>query len=283
MRHDFPKGTSLALIAGMYVFALCIGVRAFAWAVDVMPEVWALLVADVVMTVLIWGFGLAYENVSIYDPYWSVIPPAMFTAWALYKHCFTLPVLLLLVAVWWWGIRLTGNWVWTFKGIGHEDWRYTRYRETQSPFLFQVTNFFGLNMVPTLVVFACMLPGFGLFEAAGPANALTWAGFAICLASATLQLVADTQIHRFRAAHPGAVCDVGLWKRGRHPNYFGEVMMWWGVWLMYASLRGIDWLMLAPFAMTDLFLFISIPMMERRQLAHKPAYASYRKRTRLFI
>ena len=283
MRHDFSKGTSLALIAGMYVFALCIGVRAFAWAVDVMPELWALLVADVAMTVLIWSFGLVYENVSLYDPYWSVIPPAMFTAWALYKHCFTLPVLLLLVAVWWWGIRLTGNWVWTFKGIGHEDWRYTRYRETLSPFLFQITNFFGLNMVPMLVVFACMLPGFGLFEAAGPANALTWSGFAVCLASATLQLVADTQIHRFRAAHPGAVCDVGLWKHGRHPNYFGEIMMWWGVWLMYASLRGVDWLMLAPFAMTDLFLFISIPMMERRQLVHKPAYASYRKRTRLFI
>ena len=283
MKKHLSKGTSLALIAGMYVFALCIGVRAFAWAVDVMPEIWALLAADVAMTVLIWGFGLVYENVSVYDPYWSVIPPVMFTAWALYKHCFTLPVVLLLVAVWWWGIRLTGNWVWTFRGIGHEDWRYTRYRETQSPFLFQVTNFFGLNMVPTLVVFACMLPGFGLFEATGPANALTWAGFAICFASATLQLVADTQIHRFRAAHPGAVCDAGLWKHGRHPNYFGEVMMWWGVWLMYASLRGIDWLMLAPFAMTDLFLFISIPMMERRQLAHKPAYASYRKRTRLFI
>ena len=245
MKHDFSKGTSLALVAGMYVLALGFGVRAFAWAVDVMPEVWALLVADIVMTVLIWGFGLAYENVSIYDPYWSVIPPTMFTAWALYKHCFTLPVILLLVTVWWWGIRLTGNWVWTFKGIGHEDWRYTRYREKQSPFLFQVTNFFGLNMVPTLVVFACMLPGFGLFEAPGTANA--------------------------------------LWKRGRHPNYFGEVMMWWGVWLMYASLRGIDWLMLAPFAMTDLFLFISIPMMERRQLARKPAYAAYRKRTRLFI
>ena len=76
---------------------------------------------------------------------------------------------------------------------------------------------------------------------------------------------------------------VVLWKQGRHPNYFGEIMMWWGVWLMYASLRGIDWLMLAPFAMTDLFLFISIPMMERRQLAHKPEYAAYRKRTRLFV
>ena len=283
MKHNYSKGASLALVSGMYVVALGFGVRAFAWAVDVMPEVWALLVADVVMTVFIWALGLAYENVSVYDPYWSVIPPVMFTVWALYKHCFTLPVILLLVATWWWGIRLTGNWAWTFQGIGHEDWRYTRYRETQPPFLFQLTNFFGLNMVPTLVVFACMLPGFGLFQCSEPANALTWVGFVLCIASATLQLVADTQIHRFRAAHPGRVCDVGLWKHGRHPNYFGEIMMWWGVWLMYASLRGIDWLMLAPFAMTDLFLFISIPMMERRQLARKPEYAAYRKRTRLFI
>ena len=283
MKQYYSKGTSLALVAGMYVVALGFGVRAFCWTVDVMPEIWALLVADVVATVLIWGFGLAYENVSVYDPYWSVIPPVVFTIWALYKHCFTLPVILLLVAVWWWGIRLTVNWAWTFKGLGHEDWRYARYRETQSPFLFQVANFFGMNMMPTLLVFACMLPGFGLFGASEPANWLTWAGFAICIASACIQLVADTQIHRFRTEHPHKVCDAGLWKNGRHPNYFGEIMMWWGVWVMYASLRGIDWLMLAPFAMTDLFLFVSIPMMERRQLANKPEYAAYRKRTRLFI
>ena len=164
MKNNYSKGTSLAVIAGMYVTAMGIGALTFARALDVMPEMWALLVADVIATVIIWGFGIAYENVSVYDPYWSVIPPVMFTAWALYKDCFTLPVILLLVAVWCWGIRLTGNWARTFKGMGHEDWRYTRYRETLSPFLFQVTNFFGLNLMPTLLVFACMLPGFGLFD-----------------------------------------------------------------------------------------------------------------------
>ena len=142
-------------------------------------------------------------------------------------------------------------------------------------------------MMPSLLVFACMLPGFGLFDASGEgaasANWLTWLGFIVCLSSATIQLVADTQIHRFRNAHPGQYCNVGLWKHGRHPNYFGEVQMWWGVWLMYASLRGIDWLILAPVAMTALFLFISIPMMERRQLERKPGYAEYRKRTRMLI
>ena len=270
------------MIAGMYVTAIGIGVLSFARLLDMMPEMWALLLADVIVTVVIWGFGIAYENVSVYDPYWSVIPPVAFTGWALYKGCFTLPVILLLVAVWCWGIRLTGNWAWTFKGLGHEDWRYTRYREKQSPFLFQVTNFFGLNLMPTLLVFACMLPGFGLFDGVD-ATWLTWAGFFLCLAATGIELFADIQSHRFRAAHPGRVCDAGLWKHGRHPNYFGEILMWWGVWVMYASRHGIDWLMLAPFAMTYLFLFVSIPMMERRQLATKPGYAEYRKKTRLFI
>ena len=138
-------------------------------------------------------------------------------------------------------------------------------------------------MMPTLLVFACMLPGFGLFEYGNGANWVTWLGFVICLASATIQLIADTQIHRFRTANPGQFCNVGFWEKGRHPNYFGEIQMWWGVWVMYASQHGIDWHVLAPVAMTALFLFISIPMMERRQLARKPGYAEYRKQTRILI
>ena len=281
------RSLSIAIIAAVYAVAAWAGFLVFGWAAASMAELWALLLADVVATVITWFFGLVFRNVSVYDPYWSVAPPVMFTAWAVYKGCFTQPVVLLLIAVWYWGIRLTGNWAYTFKGLDHEDWRYTRYRETQSPLVFHLINFFGLNMMPTLLVFACMLPGFGLFDASGAgaasANWLTWLGFIVCLSSATIQLVADTQIHRFRNAHPGQYCNVGLWKHGRHPNYFGEVQMWWGVWLMYASLRGIDWLILAPVAMIALFLFISIPMMERRQLERKPGYAEYRKQTRMLI
>ncbi len=246
-------------------------------------EIWGLFLADVVATVVVWGFGIVFKNVSVYDPYWSVAPPVILSAWAIYKNVFPVPVILLLVAVWYWGIRLTGNWAYTFKGLAHEDWRYTRYRETQSPFLFQVTNFFGLNMMPTVLVFAAMLPGLGLYEKGLEANLLTWIGLIVCLSSTTIQLIADTQIHRFRKAHPGEYCRVGLWKHGRHPNYFGEIQMWWGVWVMYVSVRGFDWLILGPIAMTILFLFISIPMMERRQLQNKPGYAEYQSRTRRLI
>ena len=283
MKKEYSKTMSIAIIAVIYAVAGAAGMLAFGKLGAALGEPWALLAADVIATVIVWGFGIVYENVSVYDPYWSVAPPVMFTAFAMYKGCWTLPVVLLLIAVWYWGIRLTYNWALTFKGLAHEDWRYTKYREAQFPVFFQLTNFFGLNMMPTLVVFACMLPGLSLFGLDVPANALTWLGFAICTAAASIQLVADTQSRRFRAAHPGRVCDAGLWRRGRHPNYFGEISMWWGVWVMYASLQGIDWLILGPVAMTALFLFISIPLMESRQLANKPAYAEYRSRTRIFI
>ena len=282
MTRSYSRASSMAIMAVIYGVAIALGCLTFNKALSSMPEIWALLFADVIATIFVWGMGLVFENVSVYDPYWSVAPPVMFLVFAIYKGCWTLPVILLLIAVWYWGIRLTGNWAYTFKGLGHEDWRYTRYRETLSPVLFHITNFFGLNMMPTLLVFACMLPGFGLFEA-GSANWLTWTGFAMCLASATIQLVADTQIHRFRESHPKQFCNVSLWKHGRHPNYFGEIQMWWGVWVMYASLNGIDWYILAPIAMTCLFLFISIPMMEKRQLENKPGYADYRKGTRILI
>ena len=143
-------------------------------------------------------------------------------------------------------------------------------------------------MVPTVVVFAAMLPGLKLYEVPfpdfGPGSMVVCGiGCLVCLAAATIQLIADKQIHDFRAAHPGQCCDVGLWKHGRHPNYFGEITFWWGIWIMYAAFEGMDWFVCGPIAMTALFMGISIPLMEKRQLANKPGYAEYRRKTRILI
>ena len=108
-------------------------------------------------------------------------------------------------------------------------------------------------------------------------------GFIVCLVAPTIQLIADKQSHDFRAAHPGKVCNVGLWKHGRHPNYFGEILFWWGIWIMYATFNGFDMFIGGPIAMTAMFLGISVPLMEKRQLANKPDYAEYRKQTRILI
>ena len=269
----------MALITAIYLLATIVAITVFYamkngsildHSATVKPLL-SLFVADVVATIIVWAFGLLYENVSVYDPYWSVFPPVAFLLWAFYTGVWSLPVILLLIASWYWGWRLTRNWVITFKGIGHEDWRY-------------------LNMVPTLVVFAAMLPGLKLYEnplsfkfTSAVSFGLLFLGFVICLIAPTIQLIADKQSHDFRAAHPGEVCNVGLWKHGRHPNYFGEILFWWGIWIMYVPFGGIDWFILGPMAMTALFLGISIPLMEQRQLANKPGYAEYRRQTRILI
>ncbi len=288
MKQNYSKWASVALITAIYVLAAVAGWLLFVRQTMVgLPPLWSLLCADVAATIIVWAFGLLYENVSVYDPYWSVFPPVVYLLWAFYTGVWSWPVILLLIASWYWGWRLTRNWVITFRGIAHEDWRYTKYRSLH-PVLFHLINLFGLNMVPTLVVFAAMLPGLRLYETisnlpSAVSVVVLIFGFVVCIASATIQLIADKQSHDFRTANPGKVCNVGLWKHGRHPNYFGEMQFWWGIWIMYAAFGGIDWFAFCPTLMSLLFLCISIPLMESRQLQNKPDYAAYRQSTRLLI
>ena len=292
MKRDYSKWCSVALIAAIYALAGVAGWLLFEGLATnpLTPNpLIRLFLADVLAPVVVWAFGLLYENVSVYDPYWSVFPPVAFLLWAFYTGVWSVPVILLLIASWYWGWRLTRNWAITFKGIAHEDWRYTKYR-SRHPLVFHIINLFGLNMMPTFVVFAAMLPGLKMFEtpfilsSVHPFNLILLIfGCIVCLASATIQLSADKQSHAFRAANPGKVCNVGLWKHGRHPNYFGEIQFWWGIWIMYASVNGFDMYIGGAIAMTAMFLGISIPLMEKRQLANKPDYAEYRKQTRMLI
>lgn len=301
MKRDYSKPCSIALITAIYLLAGIAAVLLFRLSIFnfQLSPLLALFLADVLATIIVWAFGLLYENVSVYDPYWSVFPPVAFLLWAVYTGTWSLPVILLLIASWYWGWRLTRNWAITFKGIAHEDWRYTKYRSLH-PIVFHLINLFGLNMMPTLVVFAAMLPGLKLYEShLTLSSAYSWYsggatgplftamhlcfGCTICIIAVTIQLIADKQIHDFRAANPGKCCNVGLWKHGRHPNYFGEMLFWWGIWLMYWVLYGIDWFILGPIAMSAMFICISIPLMEKRQLQNKPEYADYRKQTRMLI
>lgn len=294
------RSLSFVIITVVYALAFAVGLLVYKGLANTgWHYLWQLFVADVAATVVVWLFGLLFRNVSVYDPYWSVFPPLAFLFWASYTHTWSVPVILLLVASWYWGWRLTRNWAITFKGLGHEDWRYTQYRKL-NPLLFHLLNLFGLNLMPTVVVFGAMLPGLMMYEwgftfqdvydlcTEGDNTLLITTlhlcfGFFVCVAAATLQLIADKQIHDFRAANPGQYCNVGLWKHGRHPNYFGEIMFWWGIWLMYCVLGGIDWLICGPIAMTLLFVGVSVPLMEKRQLHNKPGYVEYREKTRMFI
>ena len=248
---------------------------------------WRMFVADVAATIVTWAFGLLFRNVSVYDPYWSVAPPVMLTAWACHTGNWSSATILLLVAVWLWGIRLTANWAYTFRNLNAEDWRYTKYRNEQSAPVFHIINLFGLNLMPTIVVFLAMVPAFFAIDAAASVNVLTVYALLNCLAAVCIQFVADGQRHRFAQANPGKVCNVGLWKHARHPNYFGEILIWGSVFIFYlAAVPGPQtkiWCMLGFILIALLFRFISVPLMEKRQLQNKPEYKAYREQTRMFI
>ena len=98
-----------------------------------------------------------------------------------------------------------------------------------------------------------------------------------------MQATADRQMHDFRREHQGELIRTGLWKYSRHPNYLGEILMWWGIGLsaVFAS-GGVIRLLLGAFVNTCLFLFVSIPMAEERQSA-KPGFERYKAETRMLV
>lgn len=271
---------SFLIVLLVYLAAGVIGIGVYL-AVSDLPLYLALLIADVAATVFVFLFSLLFGNASVYDPYWSVQPPVILTALAIAKG--TLPSLgsvLLLVAVWYWAIRLTANWGYTFHGLTHQDWRYTMLFETTGR-LYPFVNLCGIHMFPTLVVYACVLPAAYAICEGREANAVTVLGVALSLLAATLQLVADIEMQSFRSQRTGGFIRVGLWRYARHPNYLGEILMWWGIAIASLSLLPADRFYLVAGALinTLMFLFISIPMADRRQ-RRKEGYDAYRAATR---
>lgn len=241
----------------------------------------ALLIADLVSTVVTFVFSVIFANASVYDPYWSVQPPVILIAYAI-GHGLTPFGVLLMTAVCFWALRLTANWAYTFKGLDSQDWRYTMLNEKTGRF-YPIINFVGIHTVPTLVVWGCILPA---VYAVRTGLELTVPGVIFVLLSlgaAVLQGVADIQMHRFRKHRRGGFIRNGLWKYSRHPNYLGEILMWWGIALAVVSTAPEAWyLVFGAVANTVLFFTVSIPMADGRQ-SRKEGFDEVKRQTRMLL
>lgn len=240
-----------------------------------------LLIADVISTIVTFIFSLIFKNASIYDPYWSVQPIVIIYLIALGKQM-TIGKILVLLAVSYWGIRLTLNWGYTFKGLNHQDWRYTMLHEQTRKF-YPIINFVGIHMVPTLIVYACTIPAAYMIIFSNEINIITIIGFIISIGAATLQLISDIQMQKYRKNRNGNFIRTGLWKYSRHPNYLGEILMWWGIAIMsFSVFNDKIYLLVGALLNTLLFLFVSIPMADKRQ-SRKEGFETYKKETRMLF
>lgn len=273
------RAASFAVILLVYVMAAALGVftyRSFAvswWA--------ALLIADLAATLLVFLFSLFFKNASVYDPYWSVQPPVILFAFAIGQKLTALGILLL-IAVTFWAIRLTANWAYTFKDLTHQDWRYTMLQDKTGIF-YPIINLVGIHTVPTLVVYGCVLPAVYAVREGLSLNLASVFFISLSFLAALLQGSADIQMHRFKKHRDSAFIRHGLWKYSRHPNYLGEILMWWGVALsVVASDMSVWYLLIGAFSNTVLFFTVSIPMAEKRQ-SRKEGYAAYKNETRMLL
>ena len=131
-------------------------------------------------------------------------------------------------------------------------------------------------MFPTIVVFLCLIPAITVMSEAPQYSPLSLIGILICFCAVMLQLISDVQMQEYRKEKATPFMEKGLWKYSMHPNYLGEILMWWGVAIYAVTLLGFRWYLVVGAIVNNLmFLFISIPMADRRQ-AEKPGYDEYR-------
>lgn len=269
------KADGLVRITVAYVVALFIA-GATLYLIDYSPLANA-FIADLVATLVIFLFSRAYGNSSFYDPYWSVLPP-MFALYWLAVGSAEVPALrelLVLGLILYWATRLTLNWAYHWEGMHHEDWRYSDLKG-DGVLRAIFTDLFAIHGFPTLQVFLGLLPVYAVYCHGD--SALNWLdGLAVLVTGGaiTLQMMADLQLHRFiRQRQEGEQLATGLWAWSRHPNYFGELGFWLGLCLFGLAAYPAGWYWEIPgiICMVLMFLFASIPLMEKRSLERRPHY-----------
>ena len=280
-QKSMPRAFSLCALA--YVVALCVAVI-IVYALGDRHPVLIVFTADIAATLVIYTFARMFRNASFYDAYWSVAPLVIalyYTLVASSGDVVSIRQVLVVTLVFIWGIRLTLNWARQWRGLGHEDWRYANFR-SKSKGWFWIVELMGIEMMPTTIVFlGCLSLYPALATGTNPFGVLDWIAIVVTAGAIILETTADEQLRKFVKANPrpGKIMSTGLWSYSRHPNYLGEIMLWWGLFLFAISADlSYWWVVVGPVAMTLLFIFISIPMMDKRNLERKPGYKEHMRK-----
>jgi len=237
----------------------------------------------VLLAIGAWLASLLKNDVSIADSLWP-----LFILLAAATYFVAAPqmgprsvVVASLIAVW--ALRLAAHITWRSWGEP-EDRRYKAMRARNEPHFRwkSLVLVFGLQATLAWVV---SLSALAAFINPKPWNWIDTLGVCVFCFGAVFEAVADWQLARFKAdpANPGKVMDRGLWRISRHPNYFGEFCVWWGIYLIAVSTQAW-WAIASPVLMTVLLLKVSgVALMEQDITERRPGYREYIARTNAFF
>ena len=275
----------LSALLVIYAMAFTVGIFSFMLFERLgLNDYISVLLADVIATVIVWASGVILRTASAYDPYWSLQTLAIYICLLYKNQNWHVGTILLLVVISLYSFRLTLNFILGFHSLSYVDWRYKMLKEKTGKF-YQVVNLFGICMFPTLVVYAASLPVMA-YASIQTFSAFDIIGLSVIVLGILLELIADIQMKKFvkNRSDRSQVLDKGLWRYSRHPNYLGEISIWFGVALTLIISHFNYWFFIAGAVINLLmFLFISIPMEEKHFKEYKPDYEQYKNDTSMLL
>lgn len=250
----------------------------FDWHAALTALVWMLALGGSV-----WLLSLPLNNASIVDSFWALFFVTGAVVFGVAIGAGGERALLVAILLGLWALRLAGYITWRNWGQG-EDRRYQAIRARNQPH-YAIKSLVYVFALQAVLAWIVAMPLFGALNSPQPLGWLDAAGVVLWLVGFLFESLGDWQLARFKAnlANAGRIMDQGLWRYTRHPNYFGESLVWWGFWLIAIS-AGHAWTIFAPIVMTVMLLKVSgVALLEKDLQVRRPAYADYMARTNAFL
>ena len=257
------------------------------------PSIWmtgSLLASNAALVIglmtLLWAASVARRDAGIVDPWWSMAF-LLVTGHTVAATGITPAKTLLLAMVGAWALRLWLHLLLRSRGRP-EDPRYAAFRQRYGPERYWWVSYFQVFLLQGMlaILISAPLQVAAAARAPDPVGPAALLGLLVFLVGFAIEVVADAQLQAFRddPANRGRVLDSGLWRFSRHPNYFGEALLWWGFWLVAVG-QPRGWVTIfAPLLMTFLLVKVSgVALLDAHLAATRPGYADYMRRTSAVI
>ena len=234
----------------------------------------------------VWLLSLVKKDASIVDTFWGIGFVLIAGVCCAIGEGYEMRKILITALTAVWGLRLAAHIFFRNKDKG-EDFRYKAMRARHGK-RFPVVSLYSVFAVQGLLMWVISFP-LQIGETSRLPARLTWldwAGVTIWLIGFGFESIGDLQLARFKAdpKNKGKVMDRGLWRLTRHPNYFGDALLWWGFFLIALSTPSGAWTLISPLIMTALLMKVSgVALLEKTLMKTKPEYRDYVGRTNAFF